>query len=96
MTNTWGHRQAQEYMGDSVDRVETTVEQVERRLWKTWRRAVEDGGDTRRGSEDRWTVSGFGPQNPGKDSGGNRGGVPEEVGGQVAESPSLRRGEVKS
>ena len=35
-------------------------------------RAVEDVGDTRRGSEDRWTVSEFGHQNPGKDSGGIR------------------------
>lgn len=34
-------------------------------------RAVEDVADTRRGSEDRRTVSGFGPQNPGKDSDGN-------------------------
>ena len=71
------------------------VMQIERRLWKTWRQAVEDGGDTRRGSEDRWTVSGFGPQNPGKDSGGNRGGEPEEIEGQVAGSRSLRRGEAK-
>ena len=64
---------------DCVDRVKTAVAQVERRLEKTWRRAVEDDGDTRRGSEDRWTVSGFGSQNPGKDSEGNRGGEPEEI-----------------
>jgi hypothetical protein len=29
MIDTWGHRQAQEYMGDRVDQVKTTVEQVE-------------------------------------------------------------------
>ena len=29
MIDTWGHRQAQEYMGDGVDQVKTTVEQVE-------------------------------------------------------------------
>ena len=72
--------------GDRVDQVKMTVVQVERRLWKTWRQVVEDGGDMRRGSEDRWAVSGFGPQNPGKDSGGNRGGEPEEIEGQVAGS----------
>ena len=81
---------------DCVDRVKTAVAQVERRLEKTWRRAVEDGGDTHQGLEDRWTVSGFGPQNPGKDSGGNRGREPEEIEGQVAGSRSLRRDEVKS
>ena len=82
--------------GDRVDQVKTTDVQVERRLGKTWRRAVEDGGDTCRGSEDRWTVSGFGPQNSGKDSGGNQDNEPEEIEGQVAGSRSLRRGEAKS
>ena len=30
---------------DCVDRIKMAVVQVERRLWKTWRQAVEDGGD---------------------------------------------------
>ena len=55
MTDTWGHRQAQEYMGDSVDQVKTAVEQVEWRLKKTWC----PGGQGRQWhesmrSEDRW------------------------------------------
>ena len=80
MTDVWTHRRAQVTQVDRVDRVKTAVVQVERRLEKTWRRAVEDDGDTRRGSRDRWTVFEFGPQTPGKDSGGNQGGEPEEVG----------------
>ena len=83
--------------GDRVDQVKTTDVQVERRLGKAWHLGVvKDVCDTRRGSEDRRTVFGFGPQNLGKDSGGNRGGVLEEVGGQVAGSRSLCRGEAKS
>ena len=52
-------------------------------------RTVEDVGDTRRGSKDRLTISRFGPQNSGKDFGGNWGKEPEEVGGQVAGLRSL-------
>jgi hypothetical protein len=58
--------------------------------------AFEDGDDTCRGSKDRCTVSGFGPQKPRKNSSRNRDGVPEEVGGQVVGLRSLRRDKAKS
>ena len=49
MADTWGHRQAQEYMGDRVDQVKAALGQVERRLGKTWRLGGQDGGGTCRG-----------------------------------------------
>jgi hypothetical protein len=97
VTDIWGQRQAQRVHGV------TMLTKSRRRSCKSsggsgrlGARTVEDIGDTRRGLEDLWTVSGFGPQNQGCDSGGNRGWVLEEVGGQVAGSRSLRQDEAKS